>query len=76
MKAAVWQGPRQVSIGDIAIPRISDDGVLVRVKACGICGSDLHAYEGLSARRTPPLVLGHEFAGIVEEVGKDVLTLR
>lgn len=76
MKAAVWQGPRQVSVGDIAIPRISSDEVLVRVKACGICGSDLHAYEGLSARRTPPLVLGHEFTGIVEEVGKDVKTLR
>jgi L-iditol 2-dehydrogenase len=76
MKAAVWQGPRRVSIDDIAMPKISSDEVLVRVKACGICGSELHAYEGLSLRRTPPFVLGHEFTGIVEEVGKDVKTLR
>ena len=46
--------------------------VLVRVRACGICGSDVHGYDGSSGRRIPPLIMGHEAAGVVDEVGADV----
>jgi L-iditol 2-dehydrogenase len=46
--------------------------VLVRVAACGICGSDVHGYDGSSGRRIPPLVMGHEAAGVVDEVGSGV----
>jgi L-iditol 2-dehydrogenase len=46
--------------------------VLVRVKACGICGSDVHGYDGSSGRRIPPLVMGHEAAGVIERTGARV----
>ena len=46
--------------------------VLIRVAACGICGSDVHGYDGSSGRRIPPIIMGHEAAGTVESVGSDV----
>jgi L-iditol 2-dehydrogenase len=46
--------------------------VLVQVAACGICGSDVHGYDGSSGRRIPPLVMGHEAAGVIAEVGEGV----
>ena len=46
--------------------------LLISIAACGICGSDVHGYDGSSGRRIPPLVMGHEAAGIVAEVGTDV----
>jgi len=46
--------------------------VLVRVSACGICGSDVHGYDGSTGRRIPPLVMGHEAAGVVAELGPGV----
>ncbi len=48
----------------------------MRVKACGICGSDVHGYDGSSGRRIPPLVMGHEAAGVVERVGRAVTNVR
>ncbi len=57
-------------------PHVDDGDVLVRVKACGICGSDVHGYDGSSGRRIPPLVMGHEAAGIVERVGRAVTGVR
>ncbi len=53
-------------------PEIGDDDVLVRVRACGICGSDIHGYDGSTGRRIPPLVMGHEAAGVIEQVGRGV----
>ena len=53
-------------------PAIGPTDVLVRVKACGICGSDVHGYDGSSGRRIPPIIMGHEAAGVVAEVGSDV----
>jgi L-iditol 2-dehydrogenase len=53
-------------------PRLAPTDVLVRVAACGICGSDLHGYDGSSGRRIPPIVMGHEAAGTVAEVGSAV----
>ena len=52
---------------------VSNDDVLVRVKACGICGSDVHGFTGKTGRRIPPLIMGHEAAGIVEGLGKNVI---
>ena len=49
-----------------------DEDVLVRVNACGVCGSDVHGYDGTSGRRIPPLVMGHEAAGVIEETGAAV----
>jgi len=71
MKAAVWYGGKDIRIEEMPKPEIKDDAVLIRVKAAGICGSELHAYAGVSKRRVPPLIMGHEFAGEVEEVGKN-----
>ncbi len=55
------------------VPALEDDDVLVRVRACGICGSDVHGYDGSTGRRIPPLVMGHEAAGEVERSGRGVL---
>jgi threonine dehydrogenase-like Zn-dependent dehydrogenase len=71
MKAAVFYGARDFRVEDIDKPSIEPTDVLVRVRACGICGSDLHAYkEGIFSR--PGFVMGHEMAGDVVEVGSQV----
>lgn len=72
MKAAVWYGGNKVEIEDMADPAANRDEVLVRVKSVGICGSDVHSFGGRSKRRVPPLVLGHEFSGVVADVGPSV----
>jgi L-iditol 2-dehydrogenase len=53
-------------------PTLGPHDVLVRVAACGICGSDIHGYDGTSGRRIPPIVMGHEAAGVVAKVGDAV----
>jgi len=75
MKAAVWFGGKDIRIEDKPKPEIKDDEVLINVKAASICGADLHAYKGLSKRRKPPLIMGHEFSGEVTQVGKKVKKL-
>ena len=71
MKAAVFYGARDFRVEDIEDPVIEPTDVLVKVKVCGICGSDLHAYkEGIFSR--PGFVMGHEIAGEVVEVGDRV----
>lgn len=57
---------------DIPEPQIASDEVLVQVKACGICGSDVHGVDGSTGRRIPPIIMGHEAAGVIAEVGCDV----
>jgi L-iditol 2-dehydrogenase len=57
------------------MPSIGDEDVLVRVRACGVCGSDVHGYDGSTGRRIPPLVMGHEAAGIIERIGSAVADL-
>jgi L-iditol 2-dehydrogenase len=71
MKALLLREYRRLEIVDLPRPEIAPDEVLVRVGACGICGSDVHGYDGSTGRRIPPLVMGHEAAGIVEAVGRD-----
>ena len=72
MKALLLSQYRQLQITDLPRPEPVSDEVLVRVSACGICGSDVHGYDGSSGRRIPPIVMGHEAAGTVAAVGVDV----
>jgi threonine dehydrogenase-like Zn-dependent dehydrogenase len=75
MKAAVFYGARDFRVEEIEDPEIEPTDVLVKVKACGICGSDLHAYkQGIFSR--PGFVMGHELAGEVVEVGKEVKDVK
>jgi len=57
---------------DIEVPEIKANEVLIRVAACGICGSDVHGMDGSSGRRIPPIVMGHEAAGTISEIGSGV----
>ncbi len=66
MKALVYTGPGEIDFRDQPDPTPGDGEVVVRVEAVGICGSDMHAYLGHDERRPPPLILGHEVAGVVE----------
>ncbi|MEZ5098785.1 MAG: alcohol dehydrogenase catalytic domain-containing protein [Thermoleophilia bacterium] len=74
MKAAVFYDAEDIRIEDVPEPEIADDEVLVRVAACGVCGSDVEYYYGRSPVGTAtgkgPLILGHEFAGTIVEVGR------
>ncbi len=74
MEALVFHGARQLAVEDVPAPQPGPGEVLIRVHACGICGSDLSGYVGHSPRRNAhiPLIMGHEFSGHVVEVGKQV----
>ena len=67
---------RHLAIADLPIPEPGPDELLIRVAACGICGSDVHGYDGSSGRRIPPIVMGHEAAGVVERVGQGVTAFK
>ena len=71
MKVALFEKPGVLNIRSKPLRSLLPSEVLVKVEACGVCGTDVHIVEGTS-RSTPPVVLGHEFAGVVEEVGADV----
>ena len=72
MKALLLTAPGVLEYTDVPEPEMGDDDLLVRVEAVGICGSDVHGMDGSSGRRVPPLVMGHEAAGVVEAVGRSV----
>lgn len=72
MKALLLSSYRHLEIVEIPPPVPGTDDVLVRVAACGICGSDVHGYDGSSGRRIPPIVMGHEAAGTVSAMGARV----
>ncbi len=72
MKALVHTAPLKLEYRDVPEPRPNDDEVLVRVKAVAICGSDVHGYTGTTGRRIPPVIMGHEAAGMVEAIGRNV----
>lgn len=72
MKAMLLEEYKKLEVTEMPTPEIGPRDVLVRVEACGICGSDVHGYDGSSGRRIPPLVMGHEAAGVVADVGADV----
>ena len=72
MKALVLREYMKLVHEDVPRPEIAPDEVLVKVEACGICGSDVHGLDGSTGRRQPPLVMGHEAAGVVAEAGAAV----
>lgn len=76
MKALVYQGPGKLAIEERPMPVPGPDDVLIEVKSVSICGSDLGAYRHASDRFAPPLVLGHEFAGVVKDFGEKVAAFR
>jgi propanol-preferring alcohol dehydrogenase len=78
MKAAVFHGTgKGLKVEDIPVPQISEDQILVKVAACGVCHTDLHYIDhGVPTFKKPPIVLGHETSGIVEEVGGNVTNVK
>ncbi|MDQ3317490.1 MAG: alcohol dehydrogenase catalytic domain-containing protein [Actinomycetota bacterium] len=72
MKGIVWHGPEQMSVEEVSAPEVGPGTVVVRPTATGICGSEIEGYLGRMGNRTPPLVMGHEFAGTVTEIGEGV----
>jgi len=69
MKALVLKDYMKFSYEDAPTPQPGAGEVLVAVKACGICGSDVHGMDGSTGRRRPPIIMGHEAAGVIEEAG-------
>ena len=73
MKALVLTDYKKMVYTEVPTPTITrSDEVLIRIKASAICGSDIHGYDGSTGRRQPPVIMGHEASGIVEEIGTKV----
>lgn len=72
MQAAIWYGPREIRMAEVAEPATPAGELLLKVDAVGICGSELSGYLGQNSLRKPPLIMGHEFSGTVVEVGDGV----
>ena len=72
MKALVLKEYMQLHYEDVPEPTIGPEDVLIRVQACGICGSDVHGLDGSTGRRRPPIIMGHEAAGVIHAVGANV----
>lgn len=70
MRTLLYPEYERLEIATLSKPSAARGEVLLRVAACGICGSELEAFKSKSPRRVPPLVMGHEFCGIIEEVGE------
>lgn len=72
MKALVLENYNKLVFKDVEKPVPAKNEVLVKVKACGICGSDVHGMDGSTGRRIPPLIMGHEASGVVTALGSEV----
>ena len=74
MKALVYEGPKKVEVKDIAEMKTGKKEVLIKIEYCGVCGTDIHIYNGQGGAFdvSPPLIMGHEMSGIVEQVGEHV----
>ena len=75
MKALIYKGPKTLEYADVPKPSIKSDEVLLKIKSVGICGTDLHIYNGGMDLPTP-LIMGHEFSGVIEDVGDDVRNFK
>ena len=76
MKALVLEEYKKLVYRDVPVPAIKSDEVLVRVRACGICGSDVHGLDGSTGRRIPPIIMGHEASGEIAEIGDGVVNWK
>ena len=72
MKALVLENYNELVYKDVPEPEVLPGEVLVRIKACGICGSDVHGLDGSTGRRIPPLIMGHEASGVIVSTGRGV----
>lgn len=72
MKALLMSEYSRLDLVDFPTPEPAQDEVLLKVEACGICGSDVHGFDGSSGRRIPPIIMGHEAAGVITKVGLGV----
>lgn len=72
MKALLLTAHKHLELAELPTPAPAHGEVLLRVAACGICGSDVHGYDGSTGRRIPPVVMGHEAAGCIAAVGEGV----
>ncbi len=72
MKALTLTATNEFTYADTPDPEIGPNDVLIGVKACGICGSDIHGMDGSSGRRIPPIIMGHEASGEIVKVGENV----
>ncbi len=66
MKALLLTEYKQFEFTEVPAPEVGPGDVLIKVSACGICGSDIHGMDGSSGRRIPPLIMGHEASGVIE----------
>jgi L-iditol 2-dehydrogenase len=76
MKALVLSEYKHLAVEETPKPQPADDELLIRIRACGLCGSDVHGFDGSTGRRIPPIVMGHEAAGVIEAVGSGVRSFR
>ena len=78
MKAAVYHGPQDLRVEEVPVRKLKDNEVMIQVKYCGVCGTDMHIFngDGGSFEVNPPLIPGHEFSGVVAEVGSAVTTVK
>lgn len=74
MKASVYIGPQKMEVRDVLVPNISEDEVLLKIAACGVCGTDVVKFQYDMVK--PPIVLGHEVAGTIEKVGRNVTKFK
>ncbi|HZM01430.1 MAG TPA: alcohol dehydrogenase catalytic domain-containing protein, partial [Candidatus Saccharimonadales bacterium] len=72
MKALILEDYKKFNYTDMPAPVAGPEDVLIAVKACGICGSDVHGMDGSTGRRRPPIVMGHEAAGVITQTGASV----
>ncbi|MBU3183175.1 zinc-dependent alcohol dehydrogenase [Clostridium psychrophilum] len=68
MKTLIYAGPQEVRVKEMDVPELKDGQVRIRVKYCGVCGSDIGIYSGKHPRAKAPLVLGHEFVGVIDQI--------
>jgi 2-desacetyl-2-hydroxyethyl bacteriochlorophyllide A dehydrogenase len=76
MKAAVLHAPNNLKVEEVATPEINSHEVLVKVKYCGVCGTDYHICNGTFPIGNLPLILGHEYSGVVAKKGEEVKSIN
>jgi len=72
MKAAIYEGPGKMVVKEVPTPEPKPGEILLKVKTCAVCGTDVRIYTYGQKNVKPPMILGHEIGGIIEEIGQDV----